>query len=348
MPCPPRCIASANASRVSSSRASREIPRVFPETTRRFALPTAHQFPRAVPRPSSAPFGGRPYHGHRSRCSRAASRPDFTRLFFRRGSHALSNARITSNIPAVIDIGERPKCAKTLALATSIHVVLEREGGLGSAAMEITPGLICKHTFLAMRHFFVDEAGDLTLFDRRGRSMLGRDGVSQYFMVGVAEIRNPAVVGSRLDTLRRDLMSDPYLPGACSMHFERRKTALAFHAKDDLPEVRWRVYERLRRLDIKVAVALRRKVVLEAQARALFQKTGRKLRPDDVYDALVTQLFIGRFRDDAKNHLPSRPVRRHTETPRSRMPSSVRAWHKHAQRSAKWYRTGRLGRLGCK
>lgn len=133
--------------------------------------------------------------------------------------------------------------------------------------------------------------------------MLGHNGVSQYFMVGVAEIRNPAAVGRRLGALRRDLMSDPYFAGACSMHLGRRKTALAFHAKDDLPEVRWRVYERLRRLDIKVAVVLRRKGVLEAQARAMFQKTGRKLRPDDVYDALVTQLFIGRFRDDARNHI---------------------------------------------
>ena len=154
-----------------------------------------------------------------------------------------------------------------------------------------------------MRHFFVDETGDLTLFDKRGRSMLGRGGVSQCFMVGVAEIRNPAAVGRRLDALRRDLMSDPYFAGASSLHLERCKTALAFHAKDDLPEVRWRVYERLRRLDIRVAVALRRKAVLEAQARALFQKTGRKWRPDDVYDALVTQLFIGRFQDDAKNHI---------------------------------------------
>ena len=118
-----------------------------------------------------------------------------------------------------------------------------------------------------MRHFFVDEAGDLTLFDRRGRSMLGHDGVSQCFMVGVAEIRDPAVVGRQLEALRRDLMSDPYFAGACSLHLERRKTAL------------------------------------EAQARAMFQKTGRKLRPDDVYDALVTQLFIGRFQDDAKNHI---------------------------------------------
>ena len=69
---------------------------------------------------------------------------------------------------------------------------------------------------MVMRHFFVDEAGDLTLFDKRGRSMLGRDGVSQCFMVGVAEIRNPAAVETRLESLRRDLMSDPYFAGVAS------------------------------------------------------------------------------------------------------------------------------------
>jgi hypothetical protein len=204
-------------------RASREIPRVFfPKLHVGSHVPTAHQFPRAAPGPRSAPYFERPCHGHRSRCSRVPTRHDFSRLFFRRGSHALSKARITSNIPAVIDVGARPK-----------------------------------------------------LFDKRGRSMLGHDGVSQYFMVGVAEIRNPAAVGRRLGALRRDLMSDPYFAGACSMHLGRRKTALAFHAKDDLPEVRWRVYERLRRLDIKVAVVLRRKGVLEAQARAMFQTQRR-------------------------------------------------------------------------
>jgi hypothetical protein len=79
-----------------------------------------------------------------------------------------------------------------------------------------------------MRHFFVDETGDLTLFDKRGRSMLGRDGVSQCFMVGVAEIRNPPAVGRRLDALRRDLMSDPYFAGATRK--KARRDAALTHA----------------------------------------------------------------------------------------------------------------------
>lgn len=156
---------------------------------------------------------------------------------------------------------------------------------------------------MATRHFFVDESGDLTLFDKRGRSMLGRAGVSRFFMVGIAEIRHPAMVSKRLEVLRVELLSDPYFAGASSLHPERRKTALTFHAKDDLPEVRWRVYEQLRRFDIRVAVAVRRKEVLEAQARSLFRETGRKLRFEDVYDALVTHLFIGRLDDRTRHHV---------------------------------------------
>jgi hypothetical protein len=156
---------------------------------------------------------------------------------------------------------------------------------------------------MATRHFFVDEAGDLTIFDKRGWSMLGREGVSRFFMVAVAEIHNPAAVGRQLDRLRHALLRDPYFAGASSMQPERRKTALTFHAKDDLPEVRWRVYERLRRLDVKVAVALRRKTVLENQARETFKKTGTKLCLDDVYDALVTHLFTGRLQEVGKHRI---------------------------------------------
>jgi hypothetical protein len=125
MACPPRCVASANASRVSRSRLARDTARFFPKLHVGSHVPTAHQFPRAAPGPRSAPFFERPCHGHRSRCSRVPTRHEFSRLFFRRGSHALSKARITSNIPAVIDVGARPKCAKKLALATSINVVSE-------------------------------------------------------------------------------------------------------------------------------------------------------------------------------------------------------------------------------
>ena len=122
-------------------------------------------------------------------------------------------------------------------------------------------------------------------------------------MVGIAEIRDPAAVSKRLEVLRAELLSDPYFAGASSLHPERRKTALTFHAKDDLPEVRWRVYEQLRRFDIRVAVAVRRKAVLEAYARSIFRAGGLKWRPDDVYDELVVRLFSGRLRTADKHHV---------------------------------------------
>ncbi|NOG99236.1 MAG: hypothetical protein HND52_14865 [Ignavibacteriae bacterium] len=41
---------------------------------------------------------------------------------------------------------------------------------------------------LQEKNYFVDEAGDLTLFNKRGKIILGSEGVSNFFMLGVAEI----------------------------------------------------------------------------------------------------------------------------------------------------------------
>jgi hypothetical protein len=148
---------------------------------------------------------------------------------------------------------------------------------------------------MTTRHFFVDETGDLTLFDKHGRPVIGREGVSKHFMVGVVEIGAPQAVEEKLQLLRLRMLADPYFSRAPSLDPDRCRTALAFHAKDDLPEVRWRVYEQLRTCAIQFSVVVRRKSVLEAPARRVFAVTGHKLRADDVYDDLVTQLFTGRL-----------------------------------------------------
>jgi hypothetical protein len=55
-------------------------------------------------------------------------------------------------------------------------------------------------------YFFVDETGDLALFGRRGKSLLGTEGVSRCFMVGMAQIESLSALKSELDTLRRNLL----------------------------------------------------------------------------------------------------------------------------------------------
>jgi len=164
-----------------------------------------------------------------------------------------------------------------------INTAIGDEGGRMNKAIEQSTS---QHT----AHYFVDEAGDLNLFDRKGRLLLGTSGVSNYFMVGVAQLPHLELAGTLLEGLRATLLADPYFKGVPSMQPAANKTAIAFHAKDDLPEVRREVMKVLPQLDARVLVAIRRKAVLAQEAQALF-RYGRKLRSNDVYDDLVKRLF---------------------------------------------------------
>lgn len=139
--------------------------------------------------------------------------------------------------------------------------------------------------------YFVDEAGDMNLFNKQGRVLLGQPGVSYFFMVGVAHLPNPADVHRQLQDLRQTLLTDPYFKGVPSMQPEAKKTALAFHAKDDLPEVRREVFRLLPQFGAKVQVAIRSKPILVKEAQALFRYRGLKLSDNDIYDELVKRLF---------------------------------------------------------
>ena len=141
------------------------------------------------------------------------------------------------------------------------------------------------------RHFFVDEAGDLTLFDRRGRIIVGQPGVSNLFMVGVALIPDPDGAKRTLNALRSSLVADPYFKGVPSMQQAARKTAICFHAKDDVAEVRREVFRVLPALGAKVQIAIRRKMEMASVARFAWRKGKHKASPNDYYDDLVKRLF---------------------------------------------------------
>lgn len=140
------------------------------------------------------------------------------------------------------------------------------------------------------KHYFVDEAGDTTLFNARGVVIVGREGVSKTFMVGVADIPDPQDARTKLDALRAGLLADPYFKGVPSMQPGAGKTAECFHAKDDLPEVRREVFKLLPSLGVKVQAAIRRKTALVGEARML-HSLGNRLAPSDIYDDLVKRLF---------------------------------------------------------
>lgn len=142
-----------------------------------------------------------------------------------------------------------------------------------------------------IHNYYVDEAGDPTLFDKQGKIIVGTPGVSNYFLVGVAHVPNPQQAHRDLEDLRRHLLGDPYFKGVPSMRSDADKTALCFHAKNDLPEVRREVFKLLPQFGAKIQIAIRRKRQLAESALDSFRKLGRKINPNDVYDDLVKRLF---------------------------------------------------------
>lgn len=143
-------------------------------------------------------------------------------------------------------------------------------------------------------HLFVDEAGDPTLFSGTGKPIAGTPGCSRFFIMGKLEVAEPLALAAKLNTLREELLADPYFHAVPSFERERKKTAVAFHAKDDLPEVRYRVLRLLRQegegLRFHAVVRDKQALLKEEQAKRE-RDAGYRYRPNDVYDGLVRRLF---------------------------------------------------------
>jgi hypothetical protein len=143
-----------------------------------------------------------------------------------------------------------------------------------------------------IRYYFVDEAGDLTIFNKKGKVIVGQEGCSKVFMVGLLHLPEPEIAEQKLNNLRTRLMADPRFSNIPSMQPDAGKTALFFHAKNDVAEARQEVFKLLPELGAKVQVAIRRKSDLASAARLLPQQARQNLlQPSVIYDNLVARLF---------------------------------------------------------
>jgi len=149
------------------------------------------------------------------------------------------------------------------------------------------------------RHYFVDEAGDATLSNRHKKIVVGTQGCSSYFILGLLDLPNPSLLAHELGELRKSVLADPYFEHVPSMQPEARKTAFVFHAKDDVPEVRREVYSLLMRHEMRFFAVVRDKhriveLVLEQNRR----KPGYRYNPNQLYDRCVSRLFKERLHKD--------------------------------------------------
>ena len=147
------------------------------------------------------------------------------------------------------------------------------------------------------RQYFVDEAGDTTLFGRHGKVLIGTEAVSRFFIVGRLEVDDTDALEADISALRAELLADPLLQAVPSMKADAGKTALFFHAKDDVPEVRHAVFKLLMRHDLRMSAVVKEKHHLLADVRgheAANPKYRYKANGHEIYDDLIARLF-GRF-----------------------------------------------------
>ncbi len=130
------------------------------------------------------------------------------------------------------------------------------------------------------KYYFVDESGDCTFYSKNGDCIVGHEGCSPVLILGFIETMNPQSIRKALNELRNEILIDPYLADVPSI----KKTRLHFHANDDCPEVREKVFKLLIKLDFKAQFIVARKRLDVFISR-------HKKNEDIFYNEIVSRLF---------------------------------------------------------
>lgn len=137
-----------------------------------------------------------------------------------------------------------------------------------------------KENIYTNNYFFVDESGDTTFYNRKGEWMVGKEnGSSLILLMGFIRTTEPEFLRRKLNELKSDVLNDLYLKDIPSM----KKTKISFHAKDDCPEVRYKVFKLLKDLPFSCNIVVARKT------EKVFKKYNGNTQ--ELYDSLITHLF---------------------------------------------------------
>ena len=108
----------------------------------------------------------------------------------------------------------------------------------------------------SISYFFVDESGDPTFYDRHGNLVVGTEGISKILILGFIHTKDPKSIRQALQKLQQEITQDKYLEGIPSL----QKTLVAFHAKDDSPEIREKVFKTIVDLTFTAELFVARKI----------------------------------------------------------------------------------------
>lgn len=110
--------------------------------------------------------------------------------------------------------------------------------------------IIKKNTY--QYHFFLDEAGDTSFFGKGKVPIIGIDGVSNYFILGMVIFDSPLKeIREQIMALKQTVETDPYFKGIPSIERAKNKHGYFFHATKDIPEVRMLFYNLIKKLQFQ-------------------------------------------------------------------------------------------------
>jgi hypothetical protein len=110
-------------------------------------------------------------------------------------------------------------------------------------------------------HRFIDEVGDTTFYGKGKELILGREGVSLVFGMGIVKFAHPiADVRSEIITLQREVASDPLLNTIPSVAKRMANGGFFFHACKDSDDVKTVFLHYLRSLKCEVEIVIARKI----------------------------------------------------------------------------------------
>lgn len=110
-------------------------------------------------------------------------------------------------------------------------------------------------------HRFLDESGDPTFYEKGRISALGKPGISLSFSLGMVKfsVELPAIRAEIL-RLQSEISADAYLNRIPSIKKKTSKGGFFFHATDDPPEVRERMFRFIQTLDCSLEMVVARKI----------------------------------------------------------------------------------------
>ena len=146
-------------------------------------------------------------------------------------------------------------------------------------------------SLLPVTHRFIDEVGDTTFFGKGGVTILGQEGVSMAFGMGLVRIDRPlAEVRAEITALQKQVETDPLLYPLPSVAKRMAKGGFFFHACKDTPDVRTVFLHYLRDLPCEIEVVMARKL-----PSIFVQKHHGK--DDEFYADVLSHLIKSRLRE---------------------------------------------------